>query len=634
MHDERLIEPSEYWSGELKQSFKEKCEEQFSILSDVSNIDIEANRKTVQKLNCEREKLNNYKNKKSFWVFLLVLSIIALAVIAFVNYSKTGTIFGESSDENFAIKTIGSVFSLYLTVQSILKIKKCSELIKNQDVVVSCIENEAWGEVSPLLNVINTEDFCALVHDCIPSVNIAPFIMDEMIDRLDERSKSENELLNHLNYIADNSNTTVSALSGSVDGKFFIMLSYVHFEMGLHTYTGSISVPYYDYETDMDGKSRRVLRYEVLTASVDKPFPYYYLYHRAMYFSECCPNLSFSRSPINFNSKPERQFKRIVKKSKKKYIKMESSSFTPLSDTEFEALFNTKDRDNDVEFRMMYTPFAIRQFTQLVKLKDGFGDNFYLEKDGCSTSCTIEDETVGNIGTIRPSLGDICSYSYDEIQKKYLLCGQNFFKNFYFLLAPLFMIPIYAEGRDENYDEIFEESDKHSFHELDAESLASSKSEYFRPDGTTTEIMIKVTDSQNLEIGTLFELTSYSFYGVQRIEYVYKVGFHTSAKVPMHWIEFFSKKRNTKMFVIYLGIAQKCAEEVLLEKISNYKTLYKDGFAGILLDEVDLKSKEYYEIAEQILNDIRKFENKTADSKQVRPNRFVRRLIEKSMKKL
>ena len=66
----------------------------------------------------------------------------------------------------------------------------------------------------------------------------------------------------------------------------------------------------------------------------------------------------------------------------KKAIK-KSKSFNPLGNIEFEALWNALDRDNETQYRLLFTPLAQTQLKDvLLDNKVGFGDDFYMVKDG------------------------------------------------------------------------------------------------------------------------------------------------------------------------------------------------------------------------------------------------------------
>ncbi|HAL18075.1 MAG TPA: hypothetical protein DCO86_00355 [Spirochaetaceae bacterium] len=626
MREERLLEPARYYTSELKAAYRDRLVERFEELTKKSGIDVEANKATVRSLNEENGILDGYRRKKGLWIFFLIFSIAVVAVVSYFAYKQSqGWSRTQEQMTRAALEAAGIGFFGFLAIQSIIKIGKYAKLIKNQEKVVKRIEGDAWNQVSPLLSIMNTEDFCNIVHDIAPAIEIAPYIPSGFVERLRERSDRENELLNHINFLKGESITTVSSLSGCVDGKLFMVMSYVRFVMGTKIYTCSITLPYRDYVTDSNGNRKAVTRYETLTASVEKPYPYYHPYTRAIYFSEACPNLTFFRNPVNINAKSEKQFEKEVKKAEKKFIKIEKKSlksggksFTPLSDTKFEALFNTEDRDNDVEFRMMYTPYAISQFTDFVKSAEGFGDNFYLEKDGCATSCILEGGQLGYSDGIRPGIGKIASFDYDLINRNFAHYGDAFFKNFYFCLAPLFMIPVYAEGRDEDFSKILSDSRPHAFDGFDAESLAAKNPELFRPAGTVTDVIIKSASSKVVECGTLFAMKSSSFRGESRVELVYRVGFHVSGNVPVHWTEYIMQSRTVEMLVAYLGLAEGQMESLINASGCRYPFVCKDGFAGFVADRKTLESEEFVSVIKSISASAEKL--KTGDvAKQINP---------------
>ena len=161
--------------------------------------------------------------------------------------------------------------------------------------------------------------------------------------------------------------------------------------MGTRIYTGSRVVTWTETVTDSQGHRRTVTQSQTLTASLSKPYPEYNDYTELIYGNEAAPDLSFSRGPSGASNMNEKQIERAVKKGEKKLRKKAqadmtdddpTTNFTQMANSEFDVLFGAIDRDNEVQFRLLFTPLAQQNMTALVKAKEPFGDDFSFIKRG------------------------------------------------------------------------------------------------------------------------------------------------------------------------------------------------------------------------------------------------------------
>ena len=114
---------------------------------------------------------------------------------------------------------------------------------------------------------------------------------------------------------------------------------------------------------------------QTLTAQVTKPFPYYYESPYLVYGNEAAPDLSFDRNDSNAENMSEKQIEKEVKREIKKLEKkserstMKGQDYTTMANSEFEVLFGAHNRDNEVQFRLLFTPLAQKQLLALIKDK-------------------------------------------------------------------------------------------------------------------------------------------------------------------------------------------------------------------------------------------------------------------------
>jgi hypothetical protein len=166
------------------------------------------------------------------------------------------------------------------------------------------------------------------------------------------------------------------------------------------------------------------------------------------YCAQGGPELTFSRDASHLDLKSEKQIERHVKRGEKKIKKKENkaigqnSEFTGMSNSEFEVLFDALDRNNEVQFRTLFTPLAQTNMVSLILSKIGFGDDFHFIKSK-RTNHIISNHSQGRV--INLLSNNYTSYSFDIIKENFIGKNIKFFKEVYFDFAPLWAIPIYQE---------------------------------------------------------------------------------------------------------------------------------------------------------------------------------------------
>ena len=112
---------------------------------------------------------------------------------------------------------------------------------------------------------------------------------------------------------------------------------------------------------------------------------------------------------------------------------------------EFETWFHAKDRDNEVEFRLLFTPVAQMQMLGLMKdTKVGYGDDFTFVK---RRKINVLFSRHLNDAAIDTDPDRFRSWDYDSAAKTFMSFNERYFKDAYFSLAPLLAIPLYQQTR-------------------------------------------------------------------------------------------------------------------------------------------------------------------------------------------
>jgi hypothetical protein len=232
--------------------------------------------------------------------------------------------------------------------------------------------------------------------------------------------------------VIDENSSVINTLSGKYNENPFIFARYLNHYIGEKTYYGSTVISWTEYDTDSDGRSRRIRRTQTLHASINRPFPYYKINTALLYGNQCAPDLSFSRQATDVEELSERQVERRVKKGAKKLKKKEEKAvsegknFTQMANTEFDVLFGALDRDHEVQFRTMFTPLAQVNMVELLCDKKQYGDDFVFTKKGKFNRIDSEHAQKWQMDTDPINYQ---SYDVDIAQNKFIDFNKEYYKS-------------------------------------------------------------------------------------------------------------------------------------------------------------------------------------------------------------
>ena len=207
---------------------------------------------------------------------------------------------------------------------------------------------------------------------------------------------------------------------------------------------------------------------------------------------------------------------------------------------DFEVLFRTEDRDNEVEFRLLYTPLAQQYMVKLLNDgESGYGDDFAYIKQGTITR--IVSEHLNNTSLSEPPFHS-GHFDLQEIRKTFLESSAEFFRSIYFSFAPLFLVPVYNEPRLNAP----EEETPRTISASEIEGAASFFGEYFAPRESVTENIFNVSTLFYDDNVAHAVIESIGFEGIPRTDYVPCIGRDCNIHdVPVEWIEYIPVSRHT-----------------------------------------------------------------------------------------
>ncbi|MDE6565815.1 MAG: hypothetical protein K2L47_01970, partial [Clostridia bacterium] len=376
--------------------------------------------------------------------------------------------------------------------------------------------------------------------------------------------------------------STINMVVGTITGNPFVISRELETEMGTKTYQGSLVVTWTETRRDSQGKTHTVTHSQTLVATVTKPCPYYDTETFLVYCNESAPDLNFSRKP-QAHGKDDKQIERMVKRGEKKLAKIAEDdmkhgdgSFVAMSDTEFDILFGAFDRDNENQFRLLFTPLAQRNTIDLVK-DSPYGDDFYFVKQG-------------KLNTIYSHHGDtwdmlagrnISSYSVDLAKQLFTNYNCGFFKNMYFMLAPLLNIPLYQQYKPNDMD--IDLSSETNIAAREAEMVVNILPDnYISAKGSATQVISKVKFISSIGEVDNIMIYAYSYSVTHRTDFIPRVaGNGRTYSVPVNWDEYNPLLKTTEALIFDTNGLSREEHDKLIEMLKLYDNIKGEKYSAI-----------------------------------------------------
>lgn len=574
--EQMIFEPREMYEKHLKDKFKENALNFFNNLLKLSKVDENENKILVQKydkLNLEKEKAR----KKVFWnkiliTFLIILMLagIAVGIYLLVAFIPTVSEKMEVNDHSSLNCVIGGIVSLIcsgvILILLFTVLKKRSKVLKsNYDNLVQKT-NQAYqnclNQMEPLNSLYTWDMIHRLIKLTTPIITLKPQFTYEDFCCFNERyGLLENN---------DETESVVNLVYGDLMGNPFLLQKRKCMEMILRTYYGHLTITYTVRVSDGKGGTRTETRTQVLTATVAKPFPHFYNKTYIVYGNEGAPDLTFDRNASGVKGKNEKQIEKFVDKQSKKMDKLsreavtEGKSFTKMSNEDFEALFGATNRDNELQFRMMFTPLAQQNMVDLLTTHEPFGDDFiFMKRNKLNYISSLHSQNFDY--SCNPKL--FVSHSVALARTFFVDYMCKYFENFYFDLAPLLSVPLYQttfpSAKYEPKDH------KQNLNSYEYEFIANQYNRhYLAPSSCYTDCICKTEFVSKNDNFDLVNVTANGFNGIPRIDYVPMTGADGKVhSVPVRWIEYIPVSRTT-----YLKCSrQNPVNEKQFEKGIDYK---------------------------------------------------------------
>ena len=545
--DYDMTEPLKVYNYFLKDAVHEAAEAYFDGLVLKNNIDPEYNRQLIHELAKYRKKikevqgkLNGKKGLKSFVIFLIVFLFIAAALSLIIGIVNWGTmwwlIFACIVGIAIGILLIFAVRALKKTIKTIQE--QLDKLQARADEILA----EARNQMEPLNQDYDWNAPAKIFDDAFSLVQF-----DQYFDQ-----NKFYYLRNKYGFRENEENiSSLYVQSGSILGNPFILERNRVREIRDHTYTGSITIHW--TTVSGSGKNRTVIHHsQTLTASVVKPRPEYFTETWLVYGNEAAPRLSFSRMPCKASSYDDKHLKKYVDNFEKEFdkkiknAKYDAKQQTMMANTEFEALFGATNRDNDVEFRLLFTPLAQKNMIDLVR-HSPYGDDFRFIKNKELNYIMSSHMQTADIDTNPERFRN---YDHDAARKFFVDYVDKYFAAFYFDLAPLMSIPLYQQHQ--SFEEIFKGTVDPNLTALETEMIANHYDQsYFKHEASDTEAILKrQVVRKNGNKGDMVNIHAHSYQAIPHVDYIAKRGGDGHMhEIPVHWYEYVPLEQVTPIAV-------------------------------------------------------------------------------------
>ena len=548
-----LLEPLILYKDRLKEGFHNNAEKELDDLTKKAKIDVDENQrqcKIYYKEKAEAERLTKTKRKRVFFLVMTIVGIVGMfvaGVLLILSAANNKMSMGAGIGIGIGLIVLGTSL-IFLAISLGKKIAQLKKLIDEHLKKAEEAKKKAWEIIKPLYNYYEYNMAASLMSKTTPLIQLDQTFDPEKYQYLHEKYGYE-----------EYHGKDISALyvqSGSILGNPFVFEKNYVQTMKDHVYTGTKTITWTERVSDGKGGSQLVTRTQVLTATYTAPEPTYYKDTWLIYGNEAAPRLSFSRYPTDINTMSDKQIASYIKSFDKKLdkevakdMKKGDGSFTRLHNEEFEALFNALDRDNETEFRLLFTPLGQKNMINLLRGKEvAFGDDFIFKKK--KKLNYIKSRHMQGSDSLDKNPEDLQHFDYKEAQKMFVEYCDKYLKDVFFDLAPLISIPLYQQHKTIEY--IYEGKFNHNITQAEVESAANSHSWnlFKHPATRSLGVILKSRFLNTAGDSDVCAIDAHSFKGTDKIAYVSVMGgdghMHSVA-VP--WIQYDPIVKTTNIVV-------------------------------------------------------------------------------------
>ncbi len=559
MEDQTLFEPRELFQKQLKDDYHKTAEEYFDTLTKQSKVDKGANAQHVAQYNKDKaaaealeKQASSARGLKIFVIIMMVLCLLAGAIMIAVGVLSHAwywyLIGGFLVAGGIALIVVAS------TVVKKLVAKREAEAAAAKEKAKKSLD-VCYKDMAPLNVAFDWNAPCVIMEKATPIIDLDPYFTPERFCYLRDKFG--------VGEITDPHQSVLGVISGQIQGNPFIVEKILTEETRDKAYTGSITIHWTTTYHDKNGTHTQT-HTQTLTATITRPAPFYRTDTRLIYGNEAAPHLHFSRSPSGVSnlSDGERDkqaaagMKKLRKLSEKQLSSGSSHVLTPMGNDHFDVFFGADDRDNEVEFRLLFTPLAQKNMLNIIENSNPYGDDFVMVKDGMVNSIA-SGHSQGFDYSANPE--GFVGYDWEEMKKRFVSYCDSYIQSLYFDLAPLLSIPLYQMHKPHEY--IYKDTYGSNLTSYEHEVMANGMdSSLFKPNKAADDLPLIIKQQSSSKVGSTDQvlLSAYSFMETPMVEHITKMGGDGRLHdVPVHWIKYDLVTKESTIGVRHIGGSRK-----------------------------------------------------------------------------
>lgn len=571
--EEELLEPLKLYSYELSYKHQDNIDAYFDELTQKSGVDVEGNKQTCKQyyeymatLEKLKKKLGSQKGLRGLLIFLTILGFVVGTLFILLSAFKVLPLPAVFISVGVALILLGILCIVLNVTVAGKKIAVLEQKIAELQQKADETKKIAYDQMACLNGLYDWGIPAKLMSKTTPIIKTDKFFNRDryihMVENYNMKPANEDNV------------STIFVQSGTVlNNPFIYERDYVQ-TMYDKVYTGSIVITWVTYSRDSKGNSYPVTHTQTLTATITRPAANYFLDTALIFASEAAPRLSFSRSKSDANSMSDKEIAKLDEKWDKKLHKMAEdkikSSFTPLSNSKFEGLFHAFDRDNEVEFRLLFTPLAQKNMINLITSKKPYGDDFkFIKKKMINVIRSDHAQTLDFDGNPYHFL----NFDYEKAKENFKVYNMRYFQGIFYDFMPLLSIPLYQQHKEYVFTPSGEFKANNTAYET--EVLCNFMDEdIFMPETCSTHLILKAEYVRSYKKADIFNIHSYGFRKEPRCEFVSKMGGDGHLhQIPVHWEEYIPVEKLTPVVIVEVGGTNaefQANKERIKELISNF----------------------------------------------------------------
>lgn len=529
-----ILNPVRYRTDFLKEHAS-GTETYLNELLEQTGTSLKENQTDCQEINALDKVLLKTKRKFSLFktgigILLTLLVILTLTAIggAYYVFTEPGISLSPAAIYSiFASCILVAVGFLVLIVLTSVflskKSKKFKSTISNFEEVIDIKIQEAFVKLHDFYRAFNYSQVYNQIQAQIPEIEFLKSADTNFVKYIEKNFDPV--------YVPSSTSMLVNYKAGYFYKNPFIVGMYKEMNIVPHTYTGSLAISYY---TGF-GEHRRLIS-ETLHATLVKPKPEYkYIAVNSLY-ANAVPELEFEKAPV-LDYNPAKHDK-YIKQAEKMLAQIEkkNADFTPMSNTEFEALFPATKRSSEQKYRAFFGQVAQQNLVNFAKTLLS-GRNYTYSKSHNTNEVALRE--LSESFDLNPL--DFVNYDLTSFLSKYQKYAKELSASLYDSFIPYLSNPVLLEGNISKQPEYTRNASILEHLAL----LTKFKNTELLPNesGINEYILEPLPEYENV-------CKVHSFKAVPRVDYVVVNAGDGPHQVPVNWTEYIPVFRELRYEVL------------------------------------------------------------------------------------